>query len=735
MSQNARSEAESTQFEADPALLTADPQGAALGPALLHYWNILKRRRFVIAGVVVGAIMMGLVATLLMPKQYTAISRIEIDREKREISTGDGLESSDASRDLEFYQTQYSLLESRSLAMRVSKKLKLAANERFFDTHGAAPEDGNDFATANIALSAADRAEREKQVVELLLDHLSIRPLRGSALIDVAYRSTSPEISASIANAWVEEYIQSNLDRRYSSASSAREFLEERLQTLRVRLEESERNIVNYAANNDIITVVGSSDGTVEGERTLLASNLEALNQALVGAIAERVRAESRAKEASSSLSAELLANTSIGTLRQRRAELSAEVERLKTQFEEGYPALEASQQQLRELDRSIAQEEARVRNIRSSARADEYREALRRENDLRQRVTDLKLELESQRRAGIQYNIYRRDVDTSRELYNGLLQRFKEIGAAGVGLNNISIVDRAEVPDEPSSPNLPINMALALLAGLILSGGLVFALEQIDEGLESPRDVANLLGQTLLGGVPRVADFTLADLQDPKSELSEAYTTIWSNLAFSSPRGLPRSLVFTSTKPNEGKTISSTALALIIARAGKRVLLVDGDLRSPSVHLFVGTSNERGYANYLAGDDDWRGLVQDSSFKNLSVISTGPKPPNPAELLSSDRTKQLIDSLSSEYDLVIIDAPPVLGLADAPLLAREVEGCVFVSEVAGAPAREINASINRLHAVQVNVLGVVLTKIDEQAHGYGYGYGYGYGNSGDQDL
>lgn len=724
-----------TQFGADPALGQRGDEGRGSAPLLVQYWAILKKWKWVVAGIVAGCLVLGLVATLLMTRQYTAISRLEIDREKRQVTTGEGLESADASRDLEFYQTQYALLESPALAERVSRRLKLATNDRFFEANGAQPEDAGLLGGTAAILTADERAKREKQVQDILLKNISIRPLRGSALIDVAYTSASPDISTQISIAWAQEFIQTSLDRRFSAASAARTYLEDRLNGLRTRLEESERNLVNYAAEKGIVTIVtGGTAGNPETERTLVSSDLDSLNQALAKAIGERIAAEANLRGASSALSYDALGNTAISGLRQKRAELAAEAARLSTQFERGYPALDALNEQVQALDASIQREESRVRATRAGARSDEYRAALNRENDLRARVEALKRELETQRRAGIQYNIYKRDVDTNRELYNGLLQRYKEIGVAGVGATNISIVDLARTPEIPSSPNLPLNIALALLAGLALSGAAVFALEQIDEGIKDPSDVPNVLREPLLGGVPEVKELvTIDDLQDPKSELSEAYISIWSNLAFSTDHGLPQTLAITSTRPAEGKSTTSIALALAIARTGRRVALIDGDMRSPSLDKLLDHPNSRGLSNYLSGDDDWRGLVQGTRFNNLDLLTTGPKPPSAAELLSSSRLAHLIETLSAEYDAVLIDAPPVLGLADAPLLARHVEGCVFVAEVESAPVREIKASIARLRSVQANVIGVILTKLKERALGYGYGYGYGYGDQEDE--
>jgi capsular exopolysaccharide synthesis family protein len=343
--------------------------------------------------------------------------------------------------------------------------------------------------------------------------------------------------------------------------------------------------------------------------------------------------------------------------------------------------------------------------------------------------VAGLKGELDRQRRDSIQYNIFQRDADTNRQLYDALLQRYKEIGVAGtVGASNIAIVDEARVPTKPSAPSMPLNLALALLIGIGLAAAAVFALEQIDEGIRSPDDVRKFLKVPLLGNVPLTQQEPLDELGDPKSHLCEAYFSVHSTLAFATNHGLPRSFAISSTRPGEGKSTTALALAEIIGRTGKRALLIDGDLRAPSLHKSRGIDNGAGFANALAGEDDFPGLIHATGAPGLDLMTSGPVPPNPAELLSSARLSGMLDALLERYDHIIIDAPPVLGLADAPLIGHAVEGVLFVVEAEKTPRRAVRSSLQRLYAVGSQLFGVVVTKMDMTRHAYGYGYGYGYG-------
>jgi capsular exopolysaccharide synthesis family protein len=707
---------------ADPAPPVAGEE-FVLPPILLQYWQAIVRWRLVIAGIILVSLAAGIIVTLLITPRYTARTSIEISREQKNVTNVEGLQSREEGRDLEFYATQYSLLKADSLAERVARKLRLADSREFFAAHGVTPEGltgGGDTADAGRTL-----ARREKRAEGLLLKHIDIAPVRTSRIVDIQYTSRSPRLSAQIANAWVQEFIGATMDRQYASTADARRFLEQRLNALRAKVEQSERDAVRFASSHDIVTLDTTQDaqGRTFTQRTLASSDLEALNQALIAAQAERIAAQSKAQAGSAANSPEVLNNAAIADIRARRAELAGEYAKLMVSFEPDYPAAKALHQQIGALDAALARETSRVARSRQAS----YNEALAREKELQARVDSLKANLDRQRRNAIQYNIYQREADTNRQLYDALLQRYKEIGVAVVGASNIAIVDPAEVPTRPSAPSMPLNLLAALLAGIALSALTVVGLEQIDEGFRSPADILKFLKVPLLGNVPMAQDDPLAALADPKTYLSEAYFSIRSTLAFSTTHGLPRSLAVSSTQPGEGKSTTAWALAEIIGRTGKQVLLIDGDLRSPSLHNMLGVDNEAGFANVLTGDDEIAHLIRRTDRRGLSLLSTGPLPPSPAELLSSDRLREVVNAMLAQFDHVIIDAPPVLGLADAPLVGRAVEGVVFVIEAERTSRRAARASIHRLQAVGAHLLGVIVTKVDASRHAYGYGYGYGY--------
>jgi capsular exopolysaccharide synthesis family protein len=724
-----------SRIAAAPAF-RADTAGKDAGsdriPVLTRYLRIVLRWRWVILGIITGTLIAGLVITLLMTPYYRATVRIEIARESSKVVNIQGVSPESSPVDLEFFQTQYGLLKSHALAEKVARQLNLSENKQFFAMFGE--EKAYDRADA-IRGSSGARPARLRKAADILLEHLEVAPIRGSSLVDVAFVSPDPVVSQQVANAWADNFIRTNLQRRFDASSYARRFLEERLQQLRVKLEESERILVGYADRQRIINLPaqGGATGNASAERSLVADDLASINLELAKATADRVRAQSQlSRTQSGGATDQGLENLAISGLRQKRAELAGEYSKLLSQFKPDYPPAQSISFQVKELDRSIAREESRVRQTLQG----NFDASISREGQLRSQVSQLEGKLLDLKRRSIQYNIYQREVDTNRQLYDGLLQRYKEIGvAAGIGTNNVAIVDRAEVPERPASPRLVLNLAIALLAGLALAAATAFALEHIDETITNPADVADELDLPLLGTIPRLEanQDPMQMLQDRKSALVDAYLAVQTYLELSTEHGVPASLSVASTRPAEGKSTTAYAIALLLSRGRKRVLLIDGDMRSPSVHHFIGTRNTAGLSNYLAGADDFRSSIHKTSTDGLFAMSAGPTPPNAAELLGGGRLQLLLDVLRKEFDHVVIDSPPVMGLADALLISSRVEGTVFAVESHGIRAGLVRVAIDRLRGAHARLLGVVLTKFESnRAHfGYGYDYGYGYGREG----
>lgn len=699
-------------------------------PQLLHYFNMLRRRKWLIASIAGIGLILGAIVTLLTTPTYVSTSQIEIQRESGNITRVQGVEPQAGSVDLEFYQTQFGLLASNAVAERVATDLRLYDDAKFFALFRA-PQEKQWFADGRLVPNASTRERRIRDAGAILLKHVEITPVRLSRLVNISFSSPDPAFSARVAGAWSSTFISTTLERRLDATSYARRFLEGRLEQLRRRLNESEQRLVAYAQRENIINLPGvSGPNGATSERSIAADDLTSLNASLAAAISDRIQAQGVLQAGGGGSSAPT--SSTLSGLRTRRADLAGDYAKLLTQFEPGYPPAQALRDQIASVDRAISREEGRDQGTLRTA----YNAALEREQGLQRRVDALKGNVLDLRRRSIQYNIYQRDADTNRQLYDALLQRYKEIGVAGgVGVNNISVVDPAQVPLRPSSPRLLINLLIALAAGLALGVVMALVLEQIDDALSDPTEMSHKLGLPVLGVIPNIGSEDMrATLMDRKSQLSEAYIAVQTALSFSTQHGFPRSLIVTGSSPTEGKSTTAHALALSLQRTGKRVVLVDGDMRSPSVHHMVGVANERGLSNFLAGDEDIEQLVHWDTPGKVPAITAGPQPPNAAELLAGTRFIVFIERLREIFDHIIVDAPPVMGLADAPLMGHQVEGAVFTVRAHHSRVSAARVAIRRMISSQTRVMGGVLTHYDAKRSFYGYGYdygrGYGYGSN-----
>lgn len=692
---------------------------------LARYLRLALKHRFLIIGATLAALMIGLAVTLLMTPIYTASATIQIDREGARVldEESDVVASDRQVAAEEFFQTQYGLLRSRSLAERVIDTLGLATSDAFLQQMGVEPPAATGTAAQRIAA-------RRELVLGVVQDNLGVAPVTGSRLVIINFDSPDPQLSARVANAFAENFIQASLDRRYESTSYVRDFLEERIAQTKSKLEDAERQLVAYAAQQQIINIGGEED---TGQESLASRNLGALNASLAAARSARIGAEERWRTARSTPLASLpqvLENGAVQRLNEEKARLSAEYEQKLRVYQPDYPEMRQLQARINEIDRNINEIAASVReSIRS-----QYLTAVNEENALQAQVNGLKGDVLNLRDRSIQYNILQREVDTSRTLYDGLLQRYKEVGVAGgVTVNNVSVIDRAEPPTAPSKPSMLLNLVIAALLGIGIGvlGALLF--EALDETLATPEDIEQKLGLPVLGIVPLLdKDVSPASaLADIRSGFSEAYYSLRTALQFSTRNGAPGSVLVTSSKPGEGKSTTAFAVALNLARVGKRVLLADGDLRNPSLHRVLELDNGQGFSNLLAGSGDLASLAIDSGYKSLAFLPCGPLPPNPAELWGSDRVGEFIAAATQMYDHVIIDGPPVLGFADAPLLAAAVEGTLFVVESRSTRRAQARGAVRRLSMGRGRILGIVFTKFNAKSAAYGgydYAYDYNYG-------
>ena len=668
---------------------------------------ILSEYRWLIAGAAALGLALAVLMTLLTTPLYRADVTLEVNVPSVEILDEQRRESATAPSMWDLVTTQAGLLSSRSLAERVAQDLNLAANEDLVGSDG-------------------DAASRMKTAASIVQGGLNVVVPEDGQLIKFSYVSADPQLSARVANGIAEAFINTSLQRRYDASAYARKFLQEQIAKSRADLERSERALVAYAQAEGIINTATNEAGQTAGDASSLqGESLIALNKALADATARRVMAEGAYRQASLAGAADATQTTQ--ALRQSRAALEAEYQEKRTLMKPDHPDMLSLRSRIEELDRQVAREGAQAAGGRASTLLAEYRAALSAESALRSRVAGLKGSVLDLRGRSVRYNILQREVDTNRGLYDALLQRYKEIGVAGgVGVSPVSIVDRATVPAGPFHPNLPLNLIAGLGLGLLAGIGAALGIEFLHDTIKTREDVRSKLNLACLGIVPRRRGQggVVEDLKDPSSSVSEAYAAVLAALRFSTEHGTPKIILVTSTAAAEGKSSSAFALAQNNARRGESVLLIDADLRRPA---FRGANNRQGLTKLLTNEEPVRGHILETQFENLWLLPCGPTPPNPADLLSTGRFKEIVAEASQHFDRVIIDGPPVLGLADASLLAAVAGNVMFVVEAGRTKTRSAREAIDRLQASGTHIVGVTLTKSTEEASQYRYRlYGYG---------
>ena len=698
---------------------------------LLAYWRILVKRRWLVLSILAGVVALALLATLMATPIYRATTILQLEKEGTQVVQVEGIQPGDnGGWDPDFLQTQYELIQSRSLAERVANELDLdqAAVERLSEPGWLGrmlallhPKSKDDAKKQVAAQTPADAAAELRSAAGIISGGLSVEPVRNSRLVRINYDSSSPEFSARVANAVAEGFIASGLERRFGASSYAKTFLEDQLKLTKAKLEQSERQLVAFAQKENIVN-------TGEGGQSLATQNLTQLNAALAAAQDQRIRAQARWRQAASGpMPADMIGNSSIRVLQQQRAQLQGTYQQKLQTFKPDYPEMLQLKGQIDELNRQIAQETG---GVRASVKA-EYDAAAAQERMLMGQIATLRTEALDVDGRSIQYNILKREVDTNRQLYDGLLQRFKEIGVAGnVRANNISIIDRAEVPKWRFKPNLTLNLAIGLLLGGMLGVLAAFLLEFLDDTIKTPNDVEQKLKLPVLGIIPKLGpkENMASVAGDPRSSFSEAYRSVRTALQFATDHGVPKTLLVTSSGAGEGKSTTAVALARNFAQLGKRVLLIEADLRNPSLHRTLGLQGQGvGLSNLLAGACTLTEATLDTDEAGLKVVLAGPLPPNPAELLSGSKMVSALTVASERYDQIIVDGPPVLGLADAPILANAVDGTLLVVNSAKTKINAAQATLKRLIAARARIVGALLSKYDARSAGYGYGYGYQY--------
>jgi capsular exopolysaccharide synthesis family protein len=706
-----------------PEFLTQDGSDSI---DLLKIWSVVWRNRYVIGAILAVSLALGLISLFIASPTYRAIASVEIENQPDKVlGTEDYQQISNPQETDRLLQTQIDILHSRGLAERVAADMNLVADDHFL-------------AAQHVDVRPDTRRQ---QTFDALQDGLGVSLPHNSRVVPVSFDSTDPVLAAKIANRYVDDLIAGNLQRHFDTSSYSKEFLQNQLELTKARLENSERALLDYARSVGIVDPSAGADEPLNpsgnAPHSLTSAHLIDLNQSLATAQAARIQAEGRWREAQSTPVMnlpEVLSNPAIQQLTQKRAEQQAQYEQDLQHRKPDHPVVQQEAAALHELDSQIATLAASIRQSIFT----QYRSAKQQEDELAGTVGQLKGATLAEQQLGIRYNILKREVDTNRELYEGLLQRYKEISAeAGITTNNISIIDRAEPPILPVSPRPFVNLTLALLFGIVASIGAVLALEKLHDGVRSPEEVEQRFGIPLLGHTPRLAGGELPTelLLDPTSQVSEAYQTVRTSVELSTEAGAPKTMLVTSSRPGEGKSTTALAMARDAALSGRTVLLIDADMRRPALHDMLNFPRDPGLSTFLTQQITAESIMHQTETAGLSFMPAGPKPPSPAELVSGGGMRALLNYLGDHFDQIIIDGPPVLGLADAPRLASVVDGTMIVIEANRSHRGAIDSALKRLTAARAHIIGAVLVKFDPKKADFGSAYAENYYSYGEADA
>ena len=684
-------------------------------------WHVVVKRKWSILAVFLIVVVATAIGTLMQTPIYRAEMTLRIDADASKIipfKDGTYYDSGDS----DYFQTQLELLKSRSLAERVVAQMKLKPAtatappgrpwwEEYFRKD--LPQD------APLSAEEANMAA-QRSVAESLRAGLNVAAVKNTKMVRVSYASASPRLAADVLNAVAQTFINYNLEQRYDQSSYAKTFLEEKLAETKAKLETNERALIEFQRANAIVSV--------DDRQTVLSSTLADYTSAANRAEQELAKAGALYQliQTNPESAPQVLESKAVQSLKEQKAKLQADYADNLRVYKPGYPKMQQMQAQIDEIDKGI---KAEIDSVRRSVETS-YQSLQAQQKSILAKLEQTKKDVLDLQGRSIRYNILKRDVDTDRAIYNSLLQRLNEVGVTGgTGANNIAVVDRAEIPATPFKPDLRQNLIIAMLLGLIGGVALAFFLEHLDDTIRMPEDMEQLTQLAVLGVVPKLVhpksgdgrSLGLLAHDDVRSTFAEAYRSVRTALQFSTRDGAPKVFMVTSTAQGEGKTTTALALAINSAQTGRPVLLIDGDMRHPTVHKALGIDNSRGLSNYLSSDVPPLGVVRTTQIPNFFVIPAGPMPPNPVELLSGPKFASLLAQLGERFAQIVVDSPPVLGLADSIVLGDRV-GCVLFVVASGITRKaHARAALKRLRQASVNPLGAVMTKLNLRDGMYGY--------------
>ncbi len=768
-----------------PALRQGAPAWEAeedQGLSWQRYLQILLRRKWLVLAVAVTTVFLAALQVLTATPLYQASARIQIDPETSRILPYEEVGTTGPHWwDEGYFYTQAEKLRTRVLALRVVRALDLTGDRSFSQpvrpgllkelraraigmarrlaSLGAGapapepPETASESATAAAEPAATDATSgdleatpRERSLAGRLLGGLGVDRVQDTRLLRISFTSPSPVSAARVANGVADQFIEQHLESKYQATLKASEFLERQLKELQSRVERSEEALLRYAREKNIVNL--------SERENLSRARLSDLNQQLNEAEAELINEQARYEAAQSATVESLPAVLRTETMRlleTRISEAEGRLAGLSARYGVNWPEVREARQELDSLRQQFLAEK---RNAIATAR-ENYRLAADRFEKLSAAAADQRLQVDRLNEDSIQYSILKRESDSNKDLYEGLLQRLKEAGvAAGLKSSNIQVVDRAQVPGSTSYPRKTRSLTLALVLGLSLGVGAAFLVETLDNTVKTTDDVTNRLGLPALGLVPRLPALD----QPPRRRLSlrrprsaegpvvafdtsrrgasralEALRSLRTSLLLSHSGKPPQVILVSSALPSEGKSTVAANLAISLAQTGVRTLLMDLDMRRPSLASIFGLKADRGMSTFLSGNSDLSSQIHQTTFANVFMVPAGLRAPNPGELIGSRRMAQGMQLAREYFTYVVVDTPPSLEISDALVLSPYVDGVVLVVQGDRTPRQVLRKAADQFLNIGATLLGVVINNVDVEQRGYGYYYGYyGYGSYGD---
>jgi succinoglycan biosynthesis transport protein ExoP len=720
------------------------PEFASQESAIGDYVRVLMKRKWTVLACLFTIFSVVAIASLKTTPVYEASGSIAINKPDSSL----GNFNNSPTFNLDYYdpteiETEVKILQSDLLALQVVKDLNLDRRPEFGGK--AAPPSSLDLAPDPLQADPS----RTSALIANFRGNLKVTLAPNTKIIEVHFRSADKELAANVVNKLMEDYTENNFKSRFDSTMQAEDWLKNQLVDLKMKVESSQEKLVRYQQEHEILGI--------DEKQNITTAKLDELNKALTAAESERMNKESVYRLAESG-DADTIASAASGldaagpgaqspsalleSLRAKQADTKIQVAELSTQFGPAYPKVAQLNGQLKEIDAQILSE---TRKIAGKIRG-EYMAALQRENMLHDALEKQKQEENKLNESAIEYSILKRDLESYRQLYEGLMEKMKEAGvSAGLKSNNFRIVDVARVPTGPIEPNIPRNLAFAFILGLSSGVGLAFLLEGLDNTVRTTEQAQMISGLPPLGMIPMGSKTAregasgrrlviamskeaveLVTQVRPQSQMAEAYRALRTSLLLSNLGAPPKVIMITSALPQEGKTTTSINCAIVLAQKGVRVLLIDADLRRPSIHKTLGMGPRSGLSNVLTGSATLQQAITRSPvLPNLWILPAGTPPPNPAELLASANMRDVLEELRGQYDHVVVDTPPTLSVTDAVVLSPRADAIVLVIRSGQTTKHALRRSRDILAQVNAKVSGVLLNAVDLSSPDYYYYYEY----------